>query len=79
MNSCDGMTRSDVTCLWNSPGPSAWNTRVYFSRSVSTEQSGAKPGSLPHLWWELMQKRVQDNCPQHQRLEARYVNNKAVG
>jgi len=41
------MMRSDVhLCSWNSPAPSAGNTGLQLSRSVSTKQSGW----LQNLW-----------------------------
>ena len=43
------MTRSDVTvCSWKSPTPSAGNTGLYLSRSISAKQSGW-PGNQQNL------------------------------
>jgi len=57
------MTRSDVTlCSWKSPAPSAGNTELYLSRSVSTKQSGW----LQNLWTTA--GTLYKTCSRHQPL-----------
>jgi len=74
LNSCD---QNDAFwhqfMLERQPNPSAGNTGSYFSRSVSTKQSGW-PGNPVDYWiWWLMQECVyiiQDTWMRHQRLDA---------
>jgi len=66
------MMRSDIPlCSWNSPAPSAGNTGVYLSRSVSAKQFGW----LQNLWTDaervyIVQTPVCDTSRCDQRLEA---------